>query len=340
MRRDLIRQWGVIISFVLVIVVNGLANALPINGQQTGEISDRFPVFFVPAGYVFSIWGLIYLGLLAFAAYQALPGQRDNERLRRVGAWFVVSCAANVAWIFLWHYNLFSLSLAVMLVLLISLVAIYLRLEIGRAVVATAERWAVHAPFSVYLGWITVATVANATDVLYDVGWGGWGIAPEAWAVVMMAIATGIGLGVLATRRDIAYALVLVWAFVGIAVKQMPRALSVGVAALILAAVIVLACVVAGRRPRRWRKTGTRMAQRLRAAPMGAGSVRSLSIACIVRAPWRLVQEHRLAHHVGHARAVLLDVVHLVHIHAFDARNHRAERDVGITALAQRHHPA
>lgn len=243
MRKDLIRQFINIVSVVLVIVVNGLANALPINGQQTGEISDRFPVFFVPAGYVFSIWGLIYLGLIAFTLYQALPGQRSNDRLRRVGYWFALSCLANAAWIFLWHYNRFPLSLVVMLVILACLLMVYLRLGIGQAAASTVEKWVVNAPFSVYLGWITVATVANATSVLYDLGWGGWGVGPEAWAALMIVAATAICLGVIVTRRDSAYALVLVWAFVGIAVKQMARSTLVGTAAAVMAVVIVVALV-------------------------------------------------------------------------------------------------
>ncbi|MDQ1301205.1 MAG: hypothetical protein QG637_1126 [Chloroflexota bacterium] len=252
MRKDLIRQFVNVVAIVLVIVVNGLANALPINGQQTGAISDRFPVFFVPAGYVFSIWGLIYLGLIAFTIYQALPSQRENDRLRRVGYWFALSCLANAAWIFLWHYNLFPLSLIVMLVILAALVMVYLRLGIGQNVgngrLKPVEKWVVNVPFSVYLGWITVATVANATSVLYDLKWGGWGIGPAAWAALMIAAATLICLGVITTRRDIGYALVLVWAFAGIAVKQMERSQLVGVAAIAMAVVIVSALVLV-RRP-------------------------------------------------------------------------------------------
>lgn len=252
MRKDLIRQFVNVVAIVLVIVVNGLANALPINGQKTGEISDRFPVFFVPAGYVFSIWGLIYLGLIAFTVYQALPSQRENDRFRRVGYWFALSCLANSVWIFLWHYNFFPLSLVVMLVILAALVIIYLRLGIGQNVVSgrlkPLEKWVVNVPFSVYLGWITVATVANVTSVLYDLKWGGWGIGPEAWAALMIAAATLICLGVITTRRDVGYSLVLVWAFAGIAVKQMERSQLVGVAAIAMAVVIVIALVLV-RRP-------------------------------------------------------------------------------------------
>ena len=220
MNKDLTRQIVNVLAVIVMITINILANALPINGLNTGDISDMFQVFFVPAGYVFSIWGLIYIGLLAFAVYQALPAQRENPRLRKIGYWFALSCLANSVWIFMWHYNLFPLSLLVMLVLLAALLVIYLRLDIGRTRVSTVERWCVNIPFSVYLGWITVATVANVTDVLYDLGWNGFGIAPETWAVIMLIIAAGLGVAMAVTRRDVAYLLVLVWAFAGIGVKQ------------------------------------------------------------------------------------------------------------------------
>jgi hypothetical protein len=220
MNKDIVRQLLVILSLAGVIVMNGLANALPLNGLQTGEISDRFAIYFVPAGYVFSIWGLIYLALIGYAVFQALPAQRNNPRLRSIGYWFVLSCAANVVWLFLWHYEQFALTLAAMLALLGCLIVIYLRLDIGRSRVSAAERWLVQAPFSLYLGWITVATIANVTQLLYYLGWNGWGLPAESWFVLVLAAALVIA-GVMAyTRRDWIYLLVLVWAFIGIAIKH------------------------------------------------------------------------------------------------------------------------
>jgi benzodiazapine receptor len=218
--RDLVRQWTNIIAVAATLVVNGLANAIPLNGQQTGEISDRFQVYFVPAGYVFAIWGLIYLGLIAFGIYQALPAQRANPRLRAIGYWFVASCVANIAWIFLWHYNYFVWTLFAMLGLLICLIIIYQRLGTGLRKSSPAETWCVQIPFSIYLGWISVATIANVTDVLYILKWNGFGLNPQLWAVVMLIIALIVG-GLMAWRRaDWAYLLVFVWAFAGIGVKQ------------------------------------------------------------------------------------------------------------------------
>ncbi len=215
-----VRQIVVILAALAMIVVNVLANALPINGQNTGEISDRFAIYFVPAGYVFSIWGLIYIGIIAYLIYQALPAQRNDARMEAVAGPFVLSSVANIVWIFLWHYNAFPATLLAMLVLLASLIVIYLRLGTGRTRVSTAETWAVRVPFSIYLGWITVATIANVTQVLYYLGWNGFGIGPETWLVIMLAVAVVVA-GLMAwTRRDAAYLLVLVWAFIGIALKH------------------------------------------------------------------------------------------------------------------------
>ena len=257
MSRDLARQIVNALAVIFTIVMNGLANALPLNGQLTGEISDRFRVFFVPAGYVFSIWGLIYVGLLAFAVFQALPSQRPNAALRRIGLLPTLSGVANVAWLFFWHYNLFNWTLVAMLLLLASLLAIYLRLGIGRTPVAGAgERWAVRVPFSIYLGWITVATLANVTDVLYLTTWDRFGIGPETWAVILLVLATLVALAMAVTRRDAAYILVLTWAFAGIGVAQAGVPL-VSTAAWIAATVTALLAAWAALRGTSARKAAT-----------------------------------------------------------------------------------
>lgn len=241
--RDIIRQIVNVVTTIAVIVVNGLANALPINGQTTGEISDRFDVYFVPAGYVFSIWGLIYLGLIAFTVYQALPSQRTNPRLRSMGYLYALSGAANVAWLVLWHYEQFPWTMVAMVVLLLSLIGIYLRLGIGRRRVSPVENWLVRVPFSIYLGWVTVATIANATQLLDYLGWNGWGIAPAVWAVIMIIAATLITLAVSFTRGDVGYVLVIVWALAGIALKHSSTPL-VAVSAWIAAGVVLLSLII------------------------------------------------------------------------------------------------
>ncbi len=242
MNKNLVRQIVNIFAVVLTLVVNTLAVTLPLNGQNTGAISDRFKVYFVPAGYVFSIWGLIYILLIAYALYQALPARRDDPRLRGIDGWFLLSNLANSAWIFAWHYNIFPLSLAIMLVLLGSLIAIYLKLGIGLEPASLGFRLAVYLTFSVYLGWITVATIANASDVLFDLGWNGWGLSGQTWFVVMLGAALLIALAMTLTRRDTAFLLVLAWAFYGIVVKQAaaPLVSSSALVGTILVAVMAL----------------------------------------------------------------------------------------------------
>ncbi len=249
MNRNLVRQIVNIIAVVVTIVFNILANALPLNGLNTGDISDRFEVYFVPAGYVFSIWGLIYIGWLAFAVFQALPSQRENPRLVRLGYWFAVSCLANIGWLISWHYEYFAAGPFILAALAILLIVAYLRLEIGRTRVSTAERWCVQIPFSIYLAWATVATIANVTSTLYFLKWGGWGIAPEAWAAIMLGVATVVGVLVFLTRRDFAFVLVLIWAFVGIALKHADTALVMGAAWLMTAllALVLIVGLVRGR---------------------------------------------------------------------------------------------
>ncbi len=210
----------VILATLLTLTVNGLANALPINGMNTGQVSDSFDVFFVPAGYVFSIWGLIYILLIAFAIYQALPAQRDNAILKSIRGWYVIGCLANSIWIFAWHYQQFNLTIILMGILLVSLLLVYIRLRKANAAeTSTGMRWFVQLPFSVYLGWITVATIANAADVLYFNNWNGFGIAGETWAIIMLAVAVLIAIWMMLAHRDIPFLAVLIWAFAGIGVK-------------------------------------------------------------------------------------------------------------------------
>lgn len=240
--KDILRQFANLFSVLIALAVNVLASTLPLNGQNTGEISDRFPVYFVPAGYVFAIWSLIFIGWIAFAIYQFQPSQKESPRLRRLGYLFALSGLANAGWLFCWHYNHFGLSVLVMLLLLGLLIASYLRLDVNRFPVSAVERWSVDIPFGVYLGWITVATVANITAWLYLIEWNGFGIADPAWAVIMIVVASMLGVAMAITRRDAAYLSVLVWAFVGIAVKQTPAPMVVNtawIAAALMAGLIV-----------------------------------------------------------------------------------------------------
>jgi translocator protein len=235
-----------IIAFLAVIVVNTLATTVGLFGRQTGALSDAIPNLFVPAGLTFSVWGVLYLLLLLFVVYQA-RGLFSSKRTApdafgRVGWLFFVSSVANVGWLLLWHAELVGLSMIPMLLLLVTLIAVHVRLGTGRTRPTGAERWFFRVPFSAYLGWITVATVANATAALVTAGWNGFGLAPEVWAVAMVVVAALVTLVMLLTRRDAAYGLVIVWALAGIALKRSadasPASRAVYVAAVACAAVV------------------------------------------------------------------------------------------------------
>lgn len=243
MRRSSTLQVIVLVAIAATMAVNAAANALPINNLTTGDIANRFDVFFLPAPYVFGIWGLIYLGLVLYGIYQVLPPQRNNARLAAIDVPFLISCAANIAWILVWHYEQFVVSILAMLVLLGALITLYLRLRSRPGRVPRAEFWTVCVPFSIYLGWITVATVANVTAVLDYVGWTGWGISPEAWFVIVSVVALAIALAVIWRRRDVAYGLVIPWAFAGIYARY-PDAGIVSLTSLAVAAVALVAVVV------------------------------------------------------------------------------------------------
>lgn len=233
-----------ILAFIVTLAVNFLATSLPLNDLTTKEISDSFNIYFVPAGYVFSIWGLIYLGLIAFIVFQSLLKNRENEHVSRIGIWFAVSNLANALWLINFHYQQFALAMGFMLVLLVSLIAIFLRLDIGRTKVTAYENWLVNVPFSLYLGWITVATIANATQLLYFLKWDGFGISPEIWLVIMLTAAVSISAFMSLMRRNIPFALVLVWAFTGIAVK-FPNTPLVNISSWAAAGAVILILVFA-----------------------------------------------------------------------------------------------
>lgn len=239
-------QFFNIMAFVLVVVVNVLSNVLPLNGRTAGEISDLLPSYFTPAGYTFSIWSLIYLALLGYIIYQALPAQRERPYQQKIGWLFVASSAANIAWIFAWHFGFYALSVFLMISLLISLIAIYTRLKIGLPGqdISKTDLVFVHVPFSLYLGWITVATIANIASVAAYLGWNGFGIAGPVWSAIMMAVAVVVAGLLLFNRRDFAYAGVLVWALFGIRAAQTAEPLVATVA--VVTAVLITALAFIG----------------------------------------------------------------------------------------------
>jgi|GEM_PF-89082 len=210
-------------TFCIMIAVNAMANILPINGVTTGEVSDSYKNLFAPAGITFSIWGLIYLLLFGYTLYylglfRNGRSSGDRELLRRVGTIFSLSSIANAAWIFSWHYGMIPLSMLLMLFLLVCLIV--LNWIIGDADLSGREKIFVRLPFSVYFGWITVATIANATVLLVSIGWKGFGLSEQTWAIIMIIAGMLIGAATAVRNRNIAYGLVIIWAYVGIYIKH------------------------------------------------------------------------------------------------------------------------
>ena len=214
-----------LVGFLAVVIINYLATTLPLNNKGTGELSDQYPNLFVPAGLTFSIWGAIYILLAIFVIYGLIVAFKANTGeesfIERIGILFFVSCIFNFGWIFAWHYEIVWLSLVLMLGLLGSLLAIYLRLKIGKSDESNRVKGMVHIPFSVYLGWISIATIANVTAFLVDLGWNRFGLSEQFWAVLVIAVGIIIALAMLFLRNDIFYNLVVLWAFLGILLKRL-----------------------------------------------------------------------------------------------------------------------
>ena len=206
------------IAFIAMVFVNYLANALPINGYNTGEVSALYSNYFVPAGFTFSIWGIIYffLGLFIVRTLYLYKNDRFNDLslVSSISFWFLLSCITNALWIYCWHYLQIFYTLVLMLILLYSLMKMYL---ITRQVqVKGLDYYALSVPFSIYLAWVSVATIANFAAFLTDSSWQGLGIHPEIWSVIMIIVACSIGIIMLLTYADIGFVLVLIWAFFGL----------------------------------------------------------------------------------------------------------------------------
>lgn len=212
-----------ILAFSAVLTANYLANALPLNGKTTGELSGLYPNLFVPAGLTFSIWGVIYLWLLVWVGVQVVALFHPATRARiaagieKIGLWFAATCVLNVAWLFAWHWELLPLSVAVMVALLVVL----WRLNTGIGAPADAlEKWLARAPFGIYQGWITVALIANATAFLVAIRWAGFGIAENVWTMVMMGAGALIACLTVWRQNNIFHGFAVAWALLGIYLKR------------------------------------------------------------------------------------------------------------------------
>lgn len=229
------------LALLIVIYVNYMANSLPINGKTTGELSGLYPNYFVPAGVTFSIWGIIYLLLIVYVVQSWLVKSGNGAHFKPGRyVWFILSSVGNAGWIFAWHYQFIWLSMGLMLLLLFSLIRLYL--------LTRQDRWVLRVPASIYLGWITVATIANATALLVDLGWKGGFLSEPAWAIIMMTVAVLLSSVIRFRHNDAYFQAVVLWAIFGIYLKfstsTLPFASTMQVAALILIVLTALSLIV------------------------------------------------------------------------------------------------
>ncbi|MBW7458169.1 tryptophan-rich sensory protein [Paenibacillus sepulcri] len=217
--RNPYRLWN-IVGLIAVLIVNALAQYLPLNGKTTAELSAQYPVLITPSDYAFSIWMLIYVLLIGFVFYQLGSRTGDQPSVRSTGPWFFISCLFNIAWVFAWHYEHVRISVFIMIALLLTLIILYQRIRTATSRPAAGEFIWVRLPFSLYFGWITVATIVNIAVGLYQAGWNGFGWSDALWAIVLLAAAWVLALIIGGVFRDPFYVLVFVWAFIAIALKQ------------------------------------------------------------------------------------------------------------------------
>jgi hypothetical protein len=220
MKSDKLRQFLVVFVVVSTIVMNYLSNALPFGGQTNAQVSNKYFTDFTPAGFAFSIWGVIYLGLLGFAVYQALPSQRTNPRFRAVGPLVILNGVFNSLWLPIFQNEWLFVSVLFISGILFTLYGINFGLRLNAADVPTAEKWLVRVPFGLYFGWVTVATIANICVWLKSTGWDGGGLGGPVWAQMLVAVGLAVGLFVFSRLRSFSYLLVFVWAFAAIAAGQ------------------------------------------------------------------------------------------------------------------------
>ena len=243
--RGIVRQILTLIAILAAFGMNVLANVAPINGLNIGEISNTLfkQILITPANYAFVIWGLIYIGLISLAVYQVQPSQRQNPTLRRIDYLLTAGSGAQIVWVVLFQTRLFVLSFGAMVLILLPLIAAYLRLDVSKGKVSRRQKWLVHRPVSLYFAWISVATIVNGAIALDYLGWRGWGLSPQGWTVIMMVIGTAIAATVTLQRADRVYSGVFVWALSAIAVRHLDTVILAGPAigcALVLVSVMIL----------------------------------------------------------------------------------------------------
>ncbi|MFD2551770.1 tryptophan-rich sensory protein [Bizionia sediminis] len=238
-----------ILAFVFTVFLNYLSNTGAINNQTIGSVSQQVNSLFTPAGYAFSIWGLIYILLLGFIIYQSrslFVQVRNNDFILKTGWWFVVSCVANAAWIFAWLYGFTGISCVFIFLLLFALLKIVCNnaMELWDAPITTIVFlwW----PFVIYSGWVTVASIANVAAYLVKIEWNGFGFLPVTWTLIMICVATAVNLIITWRRNMREFSLVGAWALIAIAIANKNTENLIFVSALIAAALLVISSGIHG----------------------------------------------------------------------------------------------
>ncbi len=210
------------VALIVTILVNYLSNAGILNGNTMKTMSDKYFNYFTPSGYAFSIWGLIYIGLLGFVIYtgRSIFKKKKDLILEQVGWWFVISCIANSLWVVAWLYDYTATSVFIMALLLISLLKIVVNTRMELDTHPFRKYLFVYWPFALYSGWISVAFIANIAAYLTKIHWTGWGISDVSWTIVMVVIAGLINIFMIRTRNLREYASVGIWALIAIAVSN------------------------------------------------------------------------------------------------------------------------
>lgn len=222
MRVDFVKIFATI-AYLGVLVINYLANALPINDVTPGGVSDSYPNLFAPAGITFSIWGVIYLLLGLFLLYQfgVFGARRDDDLIKKVNYYFILTSIANMLWIFAWHFDYIGVSLILMLTLLFGLIKISnLIFDASKKRFSGKDYFFIRLPFSIYFGWITVATIANIVIFLVSINWNNFGLSNHLWTMIVLGVGALIGLGMALSKKDSAYLVVFIWAYAGILIKH------------------------------------------------------------------------------------------------------------------------
>ena len=219
-------KWFVLLALIAMLTVNALSSILPINGVTPKEVSDRYPNLFVPAPLTFAIWGVIYLLVIGYVLYQLGlfrgKGEAVNAALlNKTGLVFIVSSVLNLSWVIAWHYGQLVLSFIILALLLVTLITIRLSIA-AQEPLSKKEKWFVRLPFSVYFGWVTIATIAGATALLVGTGFSGLGISESVWTMLILLVGAAIGIATALRFHDVPYLVVFIWAYSNILSNHLP----------------------------------------------------------------------------------------------------------------------